>query len=424
MAKKTIIKNILLFTFWTAIGAGTIVLLVAAIQKKDANKCTGVDINIKGVSNNFFVDKTDILQTINAVMGGKLVGQTTGSFDLKAMESALQKNIWVKNAQLFFDNNEKLQVNVLEREPVARVFTTTGTTFYVDSSSAMLPLSDKFSARLPVFTGFPSDKKVLLKADSNLLKDILTISMAIQEDSFHMAMIEQVDITPARSFEMVPKFGNTTIVFGDAKNAKEKLEKLRIFYKEIVVKAGWNKYSEINVQYINQVVAKRKGADEVKADSLHTLQIMQTIAENAERMASDSLSTIMQDNERNTTNNSIIQESIERDDNNNSTNTNEEPQPQGGNSNEKPTSINPAPATISKPGATNEPKPAIVTKKTGTVKQPVNNEKPKPVETKTGTVKQLVNNEKPKPVETKTPKMVMPKATPKKTGGTKPVNEY
>jgi cell division protein FtsQ len=80
MAKKTIIKNILLVTFWTAIGAGTIVLLVAAIQKKDANKCTGVDINIRGVSNNFFVDKTDILQTINRVMGGKLVGQTTGLF--------------------------------------------------------------------------------------------------------------------------------------------------------------------------------------------------------------------------------------------------------------------------------------------------------------------------------------------------------
>jgi cell division protein FtsQ len=332
------------------------------------------------------------------------------------MESALQKNIWVKNAQLFFDNNEKLQVNVLEREPVARVFTTMGTTFYVDSSRAMLPLSDKFSARLPVFTGFPSDKKVLLKADSNLLKDILTISMAIQEDSFHMAMIEQVDITPERSFEMVPKFGNTIIVFGDAKNAKEKLEKLRIFYKEVMVKAGWNKYSEINVQYLNQVVAKRKGADEFKADSLHTLQIMQAIAENAERMASDSLSTIMQDNERNTTNNSIIQESIERDDNNSTTNTNEEPQPQGVNSNEKPTSINPAPVTISKPGATVGTKPAAVAKKPGTVKQPVNIEKPKPAETKTGTVKQPVNNEKPKPVETKTPKLVMPKAIPKNTG--------
>ncbi|MEO7768611.1 MAG: FtsQ-type POTRA domain-containing protein, partial [Ferruginibacter sp.] len=180
MAKMQIIKNILFFTLWTAIGAGTVVLLVAAIQKKDANQCRGIDISIKGVSNNFFVDKNDILNTIAEIAEESPVGKPIGSFNLKAMEIALQKNTWVKSAQLFFDNNEKLQVNVMEREPVARVFTSSGATFYIDSSIAMLPLSDKFSARLPVFTGFPSDKKVLIKADSNLLRQILAISMSVQ----------------------------------------------------------------------------------------------------------------------------------------------------------------------------------------------------------------------------------------------------
>ncbi|MBK6829167.1 MAG: hypothetical protein IPG86_20990 [Chitinophagaceae bacterium] len=61
---------------------------------------------------------------------------------------------------------------VEEREPVARIFTSGGNTFYIDSSNTMLPLSEKFSARLPVFTGFPSEAKVLSKADSNLLNDI------------------------------------------------------------------------------------------------------------------------------------------------------------------------------------------------------------------------------------------------------------
>ena len=43
--------------------------------------------------------------------------------------------------------------------------------------------------------------------------------MAIRKDSFSMAMIEQVDITPQRNFEIIPKFGNTIIVLGDARNA-------------------------------------------------------------------------------------------------------------------------------------------------------------------------------------------------------------
>lgn len=409
MTKIQIIKNILLTTLWVAIGAGTIVLLVAAIQKKDAKQCSGVDITIKGVSNNFFVDKNDILNTITSISGKKPEGKPIGSFNLKAIEAALQKNTWIRNAQLFFDNNEILQVNVLEREPVARVFTTDGTTFYIDSSITMLPVSEKFSARLPVFTNFPSGKKVLVKADSNLLRDILTISLAIQQDSFDMAMIDQVDITPQRSFEMVPKFGNTIIVFGDAKNTNEKLNKLRLFYKEVVVKAGWNKYSEINIQFNNQVVAKRKGAEEVKADSLRTLQLMKVIAENAERLAADSLQSIIPDNESNTTNNNIIQQSIERDDKNSSANDIEESLPQVIIENEVPPLSNSQPVTISDPLTAPVSNKITAVKKTS-VSKPTNNK-----------TKQI---EKLKVIDKKKPKMVMPKPVMKKPVVTKPANEY
>jgi cell division protein FtsQ len=315
MVNKRIIINILLAIFWTAMGTGTIVLLAAAIRIKDSKKCTGVEINIKAVSSNFFVDKGDILNIITAGSNGNLLDRVVSSFDLQAIEMELEKNIWVKRAQLFFDNNEKLHVNVIEREPLARVFSNLGTTFYVDKDLSMLPLSEKFSARLPIFTNFPSDKKVLLPSDSSLLRDIISISLAIQKDSFHMAMIEQIDITAQQTFEMLPKFGNAVIVVGDAKNIENKLSKLRLFYKEIMVKAGWNMYSEINIQYNNQVVAKRKGADDVKADSLRTLQLIQLIAENAQRLSEDSLQTIIQDNEKNSANSSLIQQSMERNEN-------------------------------------------------------------------------------------------------------------
>jgi cell division protein FtsQ len=315
MVKKRIIINILLAVFWTAMGTGTIVLLVAAIRIKDSKKCTGVDVNIKGVSNNFFVDKADILSVILSGPNGNVLDRAVSSFDLQSIESELEKSIWVKKTQLYFDNNERLQVIVLEREPVARVFSSFGTTFYVDKDLSMLPLSEKFSARLPVFTNFPSDKKVLLPSDSSLLRDIVSISLAIQKDSFQMAMIEQIDITDQRSFEMLPKLGNTTIILGDAKNIDNKLSKLRLFYKSVLVKAGWNMYSEINIQYNNQVVAKRKGADDVKADSLRTLQLIQLISENAQRLSEDSFQTMMQDTEKNSANGSIIQQSLERDEN-------------------------------------------------------------------------------------------------------------
>lgn len=305
----------MLATLWIVLGGATVFLLASGIRSKGARACKAVDVAIHGVSNNFFVDKKDIISAITVSEAANPVGKATGSFNLKKLEAELEKNVWVRSAELFFDNNEVLKVEVHEREPIARVFAVTGTTFYIDNDLTMLPLSDKFSARLPVFTGFPSDKKVLSKADSSLLGDVRTISLALQKDSFSMAMIEQVDITAQRMFEMIPKIGNQLIVFGDATDVDAKLQKLKLFYKEIMVKAGWDNYSVINVQYKNQVVAKRKGAEDITADSLRTLQIMQLLADRTQQQANDSLQIIQPDNNRNTVDSTMIQQSIQRDEN-------------------------------------------------------------------------------------------------------------
>jgi len=315
MKQKITIKNILLATLWVALGGASIILLVAAIKSKEAKSCKGIEINIHGgAGNNFFVDKKDILEALKVSEKANPVGKTIGSFNLKKMEQQLQQDVWVKTAELFFDNNEILQVNIHEREPVARVFTISGSSFYIDEDLEMLPLSDKFSARLPIFTGFPSDRKVLSKADSSLLHDIETISIAIQKDSFSMAMIDQVDINENKAFEMVPKIGNQLIVFGDAENVTAKLDKLKLFYKDVMVKAGWNNYSVIDISYNNQVVARRKGAADVTTDSLRALQLMKLIAERAEQAAEDSTQILIPDNKPNTTDSSMIQQSIQRDD--------------------------------------------------------------------------------------------------------------
>ena len=178
----------------------------------------------------------------------------------------------------------------------------------------ILPVSEKISARLPVFTSFPTEEKILSKSDSLLLKDVRKLSMLIQQDSFLMAMIDQVDITPNRGFEMIPKIGDQLIVFGDAGDAEQKFAKLQLFYKKVMLKYGWNRYSIISLQYKNQVVGKLKGKDDVSADSLRTVEIMHAIAINAARAASDSLQTIVQDNDMNNTSFSIIEQSMERED--------------------------------------------------------------------------------------------------------------
>lgn len=327
--KRYSFKKILAVTAWILLGCTSVVLLVAAIRKKDSEHCKAIKIDISGADNNLFVDEADIMNSIKSIEKENPVGKSIGSFNLKKMEDELEKNIWVKGAELFFDNNEVLRVNVQEREPIARIFTTGGNTFYIDRELTMLPLSEKFSARLPVFTNFPSDTKVLSKPDSILLNDIKEVSLAIRKDSFCMALVDQVDITARREFEMMPKIGNQLIVFGNGSDVEEKFTRLKLFYKEVMAKAGWGDYSVINVQYKNQVVAKKRGAEDIAADAQRTLQIMQQIAENAKQQANDSLQIIQQDNEHNTADSSMIQQSIEREESAQPSNTFEKPKPQG-----------------------------------------------------------------------------------------------
>ena len=170
-SKYKLIK-ILTGLVWIFLSSGTIVLLVAAITKRNNEHCLKTNITISGVQNNFFIDKKDVIEIIQKTNGGKLENKSIHDIDLASMEIALQKDQWIKKAELFFDNNNVLQVRVSEREPVARIFTSSGASFYMDSSLKRLPLSDKFSARLPVFTNFPTDLMVLTKKDSNLLKQI------------------------------------------------------------------------------------------------------------------------------------------------------------------------------------------------------------------------------------------------------------
>jgi len=281
-------KKILAIAIWFVLGSGTIVLLVAAIDRKNSEHIAGIDIRISGVQNNYFIDKKDVLTILQKTNGQKIENTNAGALNLSEMENALSKQPWVKSAEIFFDNNNVLQVKVTEREPIARIFTGTGASFYIDSSLTRLPLSPKFSARLPVFTSFPTDAMALQKPDSILLEGIKIMSEYINAHPFWMAQIDQIDITPVRTFELTPKLGDQSIRFGDADNCEQKFNTLLAFYKQVQTKVGWNKYSVIDVQFKNQVVAVNRDKAEIKSDSLRSVQIMKNMIEQAKKNSDDS----------------------------------------------------------------------------------------------------------------------------------------
>jgi cell division protein FtsQ len=312
--KKSNTRKIITSIVWLLVGVACITLLVSAVYYKDQKKYKGLEIDIDGVNDNYFIDKNDVYEIVKNYGGDTLLKQTIQSINLKNIEKELEKNIWIKQAELYFDNNNILRVAVQEREPIARIFSTNGNSFYIDSSCKILPLSAKFSARLPVVTEFAGVSNALSHADSATLQQIKVISNKIYADTFLMAMIEQINILPNNSFEMIPKLGKQIIVFGDAENIDSKFESLKLFYKKVIPLAGWNKYSKINLQFKNQVVASIRGQEDIAIDSLRTLALIESIATMAAQNAADSTQIFLPDAARNSADSSNIEQSTERED--------------------------------------------------------------------------------------------------------------
>ncbi len=298
MAINVNIRKLLFVVAWCVAGSCMLILLVAAIKQRNNKTCAGYRIEISGggteEGSGLFIDKKEVEDMLAGIgttgasrMAAKWVGRSILSFDLPRMESVLEKNAWIRDAQLFFDNNGILRVNVIEREPVARVFTTGGNSFYIDSSGVELPLSDKLTAQLPVFTGYPAQRSRLHGADSLLAVQVRNLSAYIRKDPFWMAQITQVDISPARTFEMVPLIGDHVIAFGDGSDYEQKFHRLFIFYKEVLSRAGLDKYSRIDVEYAGQVIGTRKGSEETKTDSLQGMRNIRQLIRTAQQLQPD-----------------------------------------------------------------------------------------------------------------------------------------
>ena len=265
-------KQRIISSLWWLLGIGICGLLTAGMQYKKHLPCSDIKVNIESVKGHVFIDEKDITQLLKK--NGVAIGKPVSDISLQPLEYLLKQQPWIYNAELFFDNKQVLNVNILEREPLARIFTLQGTSFYIDSSGMQLPLSNDYSARVPMFTAFTSTKKKLSKPDSLLMNDIKEIATLIQQDSFWNAQVSQVNITPYKTFEIIPLLGNQVIKLGNADSLQSKFDRLTAFYNQVWVKGGFEKYESISVEFSGQIVAVKRGVPKPVIDSEHAKQLI------------------------------------------------------------------------------------------------------------------------------------------------------
>ena len=231
--------------------------------------CSEIEIRVDDSLGNSFVQESDIRQLIEDRFG-KLVGKPVGSINISLLEKIIDGNPFVLKAQVFSTVDGKLAVEVKQRTPIVRVINTFNESFYIDESGVLMPLSEKFSAHVPVANGNIFNReteqriRTITEKETNdtsfsptLLEKIFMVSDYVRKHEFWNAQIEQVYVNEGGELELIPRVGHQTILFGDEKEMDEKFSKLYTFYKEGLSKTGWNQYKTINLTFKDQVVCSK-----------------------------------------------------------------------------------------------------------------------------------------------------------------------
>jgi len=388
LSNKISIKKVVKFAIWALIIVVMITLISMAMGSQRTDVCKDYTVSITGVeAGEIFLTEKDVVKLVASATNGKIKGQSKGALPLQKLEQLLEDNHWVRDAELFFDNKDVLHINVVERKPIARVFTVAGKSFYIDELGTMLPLSEQVSAKLPVFTGFIA-KKQLNKKDSVLLTDMVATARYINASEFWQSQVSQIDITACGkdcwNFDMIPLVGNHVVKLGDGKNIEDKFHRLMTFYKKVLKPVGFEKYQTVDVRFDGQVVGVKGNISRV--DSIQLRKNIENILKQSRELNEMMAVTPIMDNVKPLLPDAALGE--------------DESKGVGEDSDgpTTPTVTAPAkPAATTKPTASDKPKPAKQTPAKTTAKPPVKQPAAKP---------------KPKPADKKpagSPKAVMPK---------------
>ena len=269
--KKINFRKIVVVVLWIIGLSGLLASLAFATGKEKNVVAENLYVSVNNTEVNTFIDEEDVKEFFKD-RNDSILHTSLKNIDVNSLEKALNTHPAVENADIDVDVNGDVNIDVTQRTPLVRVMNLDGESYYIDDKSKLMPLSDKYTARVLVATGYiiePYAARYQFSVNDiakhevfskvSVLDDIYNISAFIAKDSVLASLIHQINVTPDKELELYPSIGNHKIIFGEAKDFQEKFDKLKLFYTDGLNKTdGWNKYSTINIKYKNQVVCTKK----------------------------------------------------------------------------------------------------------------------------------------------------------------------
>lgn len=185
------------------------------------------------------------------------------SIPVDSINKVLWTNPWVTDVRTLIDLNSVLNVQLVECEPIVRIYNDKNKSVYIDEDGDIFPVDNQYVPRLLIgngFLDFPSDKygnisdEVYLNTD---LPVIFEVMKAVLNNDFSRSCVKQVYFDKNKNFKFSMNNTDIIVIFGDDNNIDDKLVKMEQFFLKMQGNPELDNFKEININFNNQVVCTK-----------------------------------------------------------------------------------------------------------------------------------------------------------------------
>jgi len=216
-------------------------LMIFSAIRNQQRQISDIEVTIKGdiygLLDHEIVDKLLILKQPDLSNMAKL------GVDLKLLEKAIERNPYIKSAEVFLSISGVLYVEFVEREPIARLFG--GEHGYIDAMGFKMPLSDKSAPRLPLVDMVDCKEE---------LSDITQLANYVHRHSQLKKIITAYGCDEQGRLTFQTRVWNHKVVLGNMDDLSFKMNKFLAFYQYAYETDKLSSYKTVNLTAGNQVV--------------------------------------------------------------------------------------------------------------------------------------------------------------------------
>jgi cell division protein FtsQ len=238
---------------------GIITVAILAIVKMRARECDKIQVTIQFEGEYPTVTESDVINMIKK-SGVQLIGKELKEIDLGEVSAVIAQNPFILQTNKIYFQNKSAVIDITLKKILLHVYPQKGEQYFIDENGHFLPYSPEVRDNLIIANGniktqYKPDSRI---DDKSIISSIFRIAQLIEENEFYAAQFRQLYVNDQNEIEIIPTVGKHVILFGDEKNAAEKLFNLKETYKNGLTYVGMDQYALLDVRYKNRVIAKKR----------------------------------------------------------------------------------------------------------------------------------------------------------------------